>query len=94
MVLMMQKLASNKIEFANTLRGLAALSVLVSHYFGIFWLYRSAVVDFTYAPIVSEVLHPTPWYVHALHYVGFFNWGVFGVAFANAAAIFSPTNWR
>ncbi len=39
-----------KIEFANTLRGLAALSVLISHYFYTFWKVPSAVAGLIGAP--------------------------------------------
>lgn len=31
---------SQRLEFANALRGLAALAILVSHYLGVFWFSR------------------------------------------------------
>jgi peptidoglycan/LPS O-acetylase OafA/YrhL len=40
-------MADRKVEFANALRGLAALSVIVSHYLGVFWVKPAAVAELT-----------------------------------------------
>jgi peptidoglycan/LPS O-acetylase OafA/YrhL len=40
-------MADQKVEFANALRGLAALSVIVSHYLGVFWVNAAAVAELT-----------------------------------------------
>jgi peptidoglycan/LPS O-acetylase OafA/YrhL len=40
-------MADQKVEFANALRGLAALSVIVSHYLGVFWGNAVAVAELT-----------------------------------------------
>jgi peptidoglycan/LPS O-acetylase OafA/YrhL len=40
-------MADQKVEFANALRGLAALSVIVSHYLGVFWVKAAAIAELT-----------------------------------------------
>jgi len=67
---------SNRLVFANQLRGVAAASVAFSHLVGVYWLIRPAVVAATFtpplegpnSPLVALVLHP------------WFNLGPFGVA--------------
>lgn len=76
---MKNEMTLNKVEFANTLRGFAALSVLISHYFGVFWLARNVVSTFANAPELS-LLHQTPNIVTLLHKIALFDWGAFGVA--------------
>lgn len=68
----------NRIEFANTLRGLAAIFVVISHYFGVFWYNPAAVA----ALIKSSPLEfvGVPLYVEWLQIHPYFNWGAFGVA--------------
>jgi hypothetical protein len=46
-----------RVDFANTLRGFAALSVLISHYYGAFWLNRPAVAYLTNAPALPLESH-------------------------------------
>ncbi|EPE97109.1 acyltransferase family protein [Rhizobium grahamii] len=67
-----------RVEFVNTLRGLAAVFVVISHYLGVFWFYR---------PIVADLIKsgkPTPdgvpIYVEWVSIHPLFNWGMFGVA--------------
>ena len=72
--------AGQKIEFANTLRGFAALAVLISHYLGAFWTRRPAVEYLTNTPSLSIDLHPTPTIVTWLNAFPIFNWGAVGVA--------------
>jgi peptidoglycan/LPS O-acetylase OafA/YrhL len=54
-----------KIEFANSLRGIAALLVVISHAVIVFWLQQDVAINFTgipyyqgTAPIVSQILEP------------------------------------
>lgn len=70
-------MSGSKIEFANTLRGLAAVSVLVSHYYVIFWGDPSTVGSLINAPAAAVSM---PTYLAWLHAVPQFNWGAFGVA--------------
>lgn len=72
--------AGERAEFANLLRGLAALSVLVAHYYGVFWLARDAVAGFINAPSLDIHQHPVPRYVRLLNGGSFFSFGSFGVA--------------
>lgn len=67
----------DKVAFANTLRGLAALSVLIFHYAGVFWLHRPG----TETIIVSEpVTGDVPHFVIALRdTLAPINLGAFGV---------------
>ncbi|MBR1033266.1 hypothetical protein ABIF65_009238 [Bradyrhizobium japonicum] len=51
---------SPKIEFANTLRAIAALSVILGHYLGVFWFNHSAVKQLTG---MAAIPLPTPSYV-------------------------------
>lgn len=71
---------NKKIEFANTLRGFAALSVIVSHYYGVFWSSRAAVEALTNSPALPLETHPIPHYISWLHFFPLFNWGAYGVA--------------
>lgn len=70
-----------KIEFANTLRGIAAISVLVAHYFGVFWTSPATVAALTNAPALTFDELPIPPYVSWLQLVNYFNfnYGAFGV---------------
>lgn len=56
------KTPGGRIEFANSLRGFAALSVLISHYFGVFWYARENAGKMANAvvPTIDQV--PTPFY--------------------------------
>ena len=65
-------------EFATTLRGYAAVCVLISHYFGVYWGNQPAVSELTRAPAVDGLGVPS--YLLWLHPHQFFNWGAFGVA--------------
>lgn len=69
-----------RVDFANTLRGLAAASVVIAHYFGVFWLNRAAVESITNTPMLPFDTHAVPVYVAWLNYFSIFNWGAFGVA--------------
>jgi peptidoglycan/LPS O-acetylase OafA/YrhL len=69
-------MADHKIEFANALRGLAALSVIISHYLGVFWdkpVAVAALTGMSRAPVpipaMAEMALALP-----------LKWGPFGVA--------------
>ncbi|ELP6610556.1 acyltransferase [Escherichia coli] len=57
------KTPSGRIEFANSLRGLAAVAVLISHYFGVFWYSRQAAGQMANALVPTMEQLPTPSYV-------------------------------
>lgn len=69
---------STKIEFANTMRGVAAMLVLVSHYLGVFWTNREGVSRYTLLPPLPDKF-PTPTLVEWLHFGPWVNWGALGV---------------
>jgi len=69
-----------RIDFANTLRGFAAVSVLISHYFGVFWSSRPVIELIINAPALPLATHGFPRYISWLHALPIFNWGSFGVA--------------
>jgi peptidoglycan/LPS O-acetylase OafA/YrhL len=49
-----------RLEFANALRGVAALSVLISHYLGIFWFARPITESLINAPVPGAAMLPAP----------------------------------
>ena len=53
-------MTQQKVAFANSLRGVAALLVLVAHYAGVFWFARNAVSGLTGLPAVpASVVSPS-----------------------------------
>lgn len=70
---------ANKVEFANTLRGFAALSVLISHYYSVFWFRKPAVATLTHLPQLDDSLG-APVYLSWLHPFPLNESGSFGVA--------------
>ncbi|WP_421261137.1 acyltransferase family protein [Aeromonas jandaei] len=76
----MQNKKNNRIDFANTLRGFAALAVVISHYYGVFWLRRPVVEVLTNSPVLPFETHPTPVYVSFINAFSLFDWGAYGVA--------------
>lgn len=70
-----------KIKFANSLRGIAALCVLISHYYGVFWLSRDVTSNLIYAPILPDTID-IPIVCKIVTYLATinFNFGAFGVA--------------
>lgn len=69
-----------RVDFANTLRGLAAICVVISHYCGIFWNSRETVASLINAPVLPVETHPIPSYITWIHDFTLFNWGGYGVA--------------
>lgn len=69
-----------RVDFANTLRGLAAICVVISHYCGIFWNSRETVAGLINAPTLPVETYPSPTYIAWIHDVSLFNWGGYGVA--------------
>lgn len=65
-----------RLEFAHTLRGLAALSVLISHFLGVFWLAPGAVA--VLLNIESLAVSP-PAFIAPLHFTPHLNYGSLGV---------------
>ena len=66
---------SERVVFANQLRGVAAVAVAVSHLLGVYWLIRPAVTAATFtAPLEGP---DSPWVWLVLH--PWFNLGPFGV---------------
>lgn len=67
----------NKFLFANQLRGIAVISVLLSHWFGMYWARSDLVAYYTASPqetgLAPEVYFLVSNYSH-------FNFGAFGVA--------------
>ena len=72
-------MTQNKIEFANSLRGIAALMVVVAHLYGVFWNNRDVVAMLTFSPVLPTSV-ATPWYIGLLWKVPDFSWGLLGVA--------------
>lgn len=70
---------NSRIDFANTLRGFAALAVVISHYYGVFWTHRVPVGLITNAPILPLEIYATPNYIAWLHIFPNFKWGAYGV---------------
>ena len=71
---------ATRVDFANSLRGLAAISVLVSHYIGGFWLTRGGIANVIFAPVLpAETLTPDLSYALFSIYP-IVDWGVLGVA--------------
>lgn len=68
-----------KIEFANSLRGIAALCVLVSHYLGVFWVSRAVAGDLANTTVLPEAVLPSPQISNIALTVPI-SWGPFGVA--------------
>lgn len=64
-----------KITFANQLRGFAVICVVVTHYFGVYWLARPLVAQYILAPVLDG---PSPNIVYHLSFPTF-NSGAFGV---------------
>lgn len=69
---------TERLEFANSLRGIAALAVVAAHYCGVFWFARPEAGAFANAVIPADA--PTPWLAHWLTLAFPINWGAFGVA--------------
>jgi peptidoglycan/LPS O-acetylase OafA/YrhL len=70
-------MATERIEFANSLRGFAALSVVVSHIVGGVWFGRPAVERVTGLPQLPAEIQ-APWWAYIAHQPDF-NFGAFGV---------------
>lgn len=68
---------NNRIEFAHSLRGFAAISVIISHILGGFWVHTASVVNILKFPSYDVEV---PKYISQLHFENFFNYGSFGVA--------------
>ncbi|MDD2325276.1 MAG: acyltransferase [Alphaproteobacteria bacterium] len=71
---------TSRIDFANTLRGFAAIAVVISHYYGVFWQARAAVGTLLTVPELPIDAVPTPLYINWINQIPLINWGCYGVA--------------
>lgn len=71
---------NKKVEFANTLRGLASLFVVISHYFYFYWLGRPIVANMTNMAELPLDKYPVPNFVYLLNPGHGFSWGPYGVS--------------
>ena len=62
------------------LRGFAAMAVVISHYFDVFWIKRATVAALTNTPILPLANYAVPKYITWLNPIPLFNWGAYGVA--------------
>ena len=70
---------SNRIEWANSLRGVAAVSVLISHYMGVFWFSQPAAAALVHrAPLPVDPAN-MPWFARLVHWMQI-DFGGLGVA--------------
>ncbi len=67
---------TERLNFANQLRGIAALLVAVSHLIGVFWAMRSFVALATFSPVQPGPLPAAYWLIS----YRWFEFGPFGVA--------------
>lgn len=70
---------TDRIPFANSLRGIAAVVVVFAHHFGVFWLGPWYVEHQTGMPALGDD-RTIPAYVWVVTLVPNLNWGLFGVA--------------
>lgn len=77
----MDNKSSERVQFANTLRGIASVSVLIAHYTGAFWAAnRAFTAHMINAPALPLDRYAFPTYLLWLHSIPHFDWGSFGVA--------------
>ncbi|MEZ6136632.1 MAG: acyltransferase [Pirellulaceae bacterium] len=67
------------VEFANTLRGLACLMVVVAHYSYVFWIAPAAVASYTHLPAPPPDQLVVPGF-SVLNSIPYIQWGPLGVA--------------
>lgn len=68
-----------RLDFANVLRGPAALFVLISHVWHNAWYMRPLVESLANVQMPSETVVPTPNYIKVLGSIPHFEWGGYGV---------------
>jgi peptidoglycan/LPS O-acetylase OafA/YrhL len=73
-------LPQEKIEFANTLRGVAALCVMVEHYYSFFTGDRSVIARLINAPALSNNYQLSPDYLFWVYSIPHLIWASLGVA--------------
>lgn len=72
--------SGGRIDFPNTLRGLAALSVVIDHYAGVYIGDRSFLAQMIHAPVMSVQDVPVPSYLELPALLPTIIYGSFGVA--------------
>jgi peptidoglycan/LPS O-acetylase OafA/YrhL len=70
----------SRVEFANSLRGLAALVVVVAHYSGFYSAGREVMSGLIHAPVLSLEAQPVPSYIAGMSAVPGVRLPAFGVA--------------
>lgn len=70
----------HRVEFANILRGFAAIFVVISHYLGVFWLNQEATVNLTNLPAFNLQTVSVPKFIYWINSYPYFSWGAYGVA--------------
>lgn len=70
----------NRIVFANDLRGLAALTVLIGHYLHHAWFLRPVIANLAGVRLPTETEVPTPALAQWVSSIPSFDWGAYGVA--------------
>ena len=76
----MTKPGEPRVEFANTLRGVAALSVLAEHYCSFFTGSRSVIASLINAPVMPDSIRLEPDYMFWAYSIPHLIWGSLGVS--------------
>jgi peptidoglycan/LPS O-acetylase OafA/YrhL len=71
---------NQRFEFANALRGPAAIFVLFSHFLHNAWYMRPLVETFANVKLPADTALQTPRYIELLGSIPYFDWGGYGVA--------------
>lgn len=71
--------ASPKIAFADSLRGIACVCVVISHIFANFWLVRALVASLINAPVLPASVITPPFVIWLYTVVPSFSWAGFGI---------------
>lgn len=69
---------NERVEFANQLRGIACLAVLISHYFGVFWTAPHLVSQLIFSTPLS--IGQVPWIIEKINHLPYFVFSSFGVS--------------
>ena len=69
---------SERIDSLNSLRGIAAACVVISHFYGLFWTKSDVISGFIKVPYSVNGITPT--YISWFKFHEYADWGMFGVA--------------
>lgn len=70
----------NRIAFANSLRGIAALMVVATHQIGVFWFGGSTATDQAFLPALPRSEFAIPYFAYVVQFSSFISWGSLGVS--------------